>query len=174
MNDPLAVTNTQTSSADSVLAETYFDSTKRVALAELKHRLSIYAVIIENNRILMVRTNNDKWYFPGGGAKVGESLAVALKREAREELGVEVEVGELLYADDMIYYHEPADKAAHLIRLYYACRPLTREFHYQDAEERDDFLAIDWVALDNLNANDFLPSTLRALNGIKKRIKEQE
>lgn len=153
-------------------AETYFDSTKRVSLKELNHRLSIYAVIVENNRMLMVRTNNDKWYFPGGGANVGESLQEALKREAREELGVEVEVGELLYADDMIYFHEPAGKAAHLIRLFYECRPLTREFHFQNAEERDDFLAIDWVALDNLNPREFLPSTLRALNGINKRIKE--
>lgn len=153
-----------------VEAETYFDSIKRVPLTELAHRLSIYAVIVENNQILMVRTNNDKWYFPGGGANVGESLHDALKREAREELGVEVEVGELLYADDMIYYHEPAAKAAHLIRLFYKCRPLTREFHFQDAEERDDFLAIDWVALDNLNPSEFLPSTLRALNGIQAKL----
>ena len=37
-----------------------------------------------------------KWEFPGGKIEPGESVAVCLVREVREELGVEVAVGEAL------------------------------------------------------------------------------
>jgi ADP-ribose pyrophosphatase YjhB (NUDIX family) len=36
------------------------------------------------------------WEFPGGSVELGERLADALRREIREEYGVEIEVGELL------------------------------------------------------------------------------
>lgn len=36
------------------------------------------------------------WEFPGGKCEPGESHAAALRRELREELGIEVDVGERL------------------------------------------------------------------------------
>src|SRR5258706_449671 len=102
-------------------AETYYDETKRISRDGLTHRVSCYAIIVEQNQVLLVKTSNNKWYFPGGGLNVGESIPDGLKREAWEELGVEIEVGAVLYADDMVYYHDPMDHAAHLVRLFYQC-----------------------------------------------------
>jgi 8-oxo-dGTP pyrophosphatase MutT (NUDIX family) len=152
-------------------AETYYGETITVPLQELFHRVSAYAVIIEENQILMVKTSNNKWYFPGGGVDIGETLQDGVKREAWEELGVEVVVGPLLYADDVVYFHDPIGNAAQLVRLFYECRPLAREFNFQNAEERNDFLEIGWVSLNGAFADDFLPSTWRALQGIRERLK---
>lgn len=152
-------------------AETYYNETKRVSLDGLTHRVSTYAIIVKQNRVLLVKTSNNKWYFPGGGLNVGESIPEGLKREAWEELGVEIEVGALLYADDMVYYHDPIEKPAHLVRLFYQCYTQAQEFHYQNAQERDEFLGIGWVSLDNMVADEFLPSTYRALNEIKNKLK---
>lgn len=57
----------------------------------------VFAVRREDGRWLMIRRSRQvalypgKVCFPGGGAMEGESLEEAVKREAREELGVEIE-----------------------------------------------------------------------------------
>lgn len=45
------------------------------------------------------------WEFPGGKQQEGEDLASCLRREIREELGVEIEVGELLGVYRHAYTH---------------------------------------------------------------------
>lgn len=49
----------------------------------------------EKNEVLLVKTYNSGWVFPGGQVEVGENVIDAVKREIMEEAGVEVEVGEL-------------------------------------------------------------------------------
>jgi hypothetical protein len=51
----------------------------------------------ETGRVLLCQlTYKREWDLPGGVVEVGEAPAAGLAREIREELGVEVEVGELL------------------------------------------------------------------------------
>lgn len=52
-------------------------------------------VINDKDEILMVKTHNAGWVFPGGQVEVGENVIDAVKREIMEEAGVEIEVGEL-------------------------------------------------------------------------------
>ena len=52
-------------------------------------------VLNENHEILMVKTHNAGWVFPGGQVEVGENVIDAVKREIMEEAGVDVEVGEV-------------------------------------------------------------------------------
>ncbi len=52
-----------------------------------------------DDRVLMVEQGRGAqryWLLPGGGVRFGESLAQALVREVREELGLRVAVGALL------------------------------------------------------------------------------
>lgn len=52
-------------------------------------------VINENDEILMVKTYNSGWVFPGGQVEVGENVIDAVKREIMEEAGIDIEVGEV-------------------------------------------------------------------------------
>ena len=51
--------------------------------------------INEKDEVLMVKTHNYDWVFPGGQVEVGENVIDALKREIMEEAGVDIEVGEV-------------------------------------------------------------------------------
>ena len=56
-------------------------------------------VIIENDKVLLIERNWDGaiyYVFPGGGIEEGEERESAAKREALEELGVEVYVNECI------------------------------------------------------------------------------
>ncbi len=53
-------------------------------------------IILQHGRILLIRRRKDGaepyWVFPGGGVEMGETPEQAAMREAREELGIEVEI----------------------------------------------------------------------------------
>ncbi len=64
----------------------------------------------ETGRILIARRALDDmlgglWEFPGGKCGAGESLTACLRREIREELGIEIEVGEPLPVVRHAYTH---------------------------------------------------------------------
>lgn len=60
------------------------------------HIVAVGGVVTnDQGQILLVKTHNYHWVFPGGQVEEGENLIEALKREIREESGIEVEVGEL-------------------------------------------------------------------------------
>ena len=56
------------------------------------------AIIINNNKILFQKRKADKfWALPGGKIEILETTAEAVKREIKEELGIEnIEVGDVL------------------------------------------------------------------------------
>ena len=56
------------------------------------------------------------WTPPGGGVEFGEPLSEALRREVREETGVDVEVGEVRYVLDFV--RDPL----HAVSFYVECR----------------------------------------------------
>ena len=60
---------------------------------EYTHLVSVAALVTnEKNEILLVKSPWRGWEYPGGLIEPGESFEAALKREIREESGVEVEI----------------------------------------------------------------------------------
>lgn len=63
-------------------------------------RIGVFALIFDDQgRVLLcLRRDIDWWNLPGGGMEAGETVDEALRREVREETGLEVEVGQLVGA----------------------------------------------------------------------------
>lgn len=58
-------------------------------ITDCLYRISVKAVIVDGDKILLVKEEDDEfWSLPGGGVDYGESDIQALKRELCEELGV--------------------------------------------------------------------------------------
>ena len=57
-------------------------------------------ILDERNRVLMVRQHHegrDIWMVPGGGIEDGETSSQAGVREVREETGLDVKIGKLIW-----------------------------------------------------------------------------
>jgi len=68
--------------------------------------VGVGVAVIDQGRILLVRRANDPgrglWAVPGGKVDMGERLTEAAAREVREETGLLVEIGELIWAGEHI------------------------------------------------------------------------
>lgn len=51
------------------------------------YRVSIKALILKKDKILLVQEPDGRWELPGGGMDFGETPKKCLKRELKEELG---------------------------------------------------------------------------------------
>jgi 8-oxo-dGTP pyrophosphatase MutT (NUDIX family) len=55
--------------------------------------LSVKGVVIHDGSVLLLLNERGEWDLPGGRPDAGEDYRTALRREVREETGLEVEVG---------------------------------------------------------------------------------
>ncbi len=106
------------------------------------------AIIEENGKILIARRKEGdrfagKWEFPGGKLEAGEAPEDCLRRELREELGIDTRVDRLALTSR----YESALLSIEL--LAYRVTYLSGEFKFSD---HDDVI---WVAVEELKKYDF-------------------
>jgi len=117
----------------------------------------VIAVIERRDEVLIGRRGRGEhlsgfWEFPGGKLKPGESHEDAIRRECREELGVEVEPGTRIECTDFDY--EDRKLTLHS----YRCRLLSGDpTAAADREAR-------WVARSDLAGHSFPPANATVLS----------
>ena len=73
----------------------------------------------EGKVLLQRRGDSDKWGFPGGAVEIGETPEMAATREAKEETGLDVEIGKLIGVfTDLDIVYPSGDKAQSIVIAY--------------------------------------------------------
>jgi 8-oxo-dGTP diphosphatase len=94
----------------------------------------------------MARNERGLWEFPGGSVEFGEKVSDALKREMKEEFGIEIEIGELLDVADHILPSE----GQHWISPTFICKVISGEPEILEPGKCSD---IGWFQLDEIPEN---------------------
>ncbi len=122
-------------------------------------------IITKDNRILACQRTEDvayglKWEFPGGKIEPGESPRDALRRELKEELDIEAEIGEEFHRQEWDYSNDQNGKhAGSAFRVFYFLVPsfrgtiLNRAFHQ-----------LRWVSPEELSDMDILEGNRETVN----------
>ena len=118
------------------------------------------AIIVKEAEVLATRrgygTWKGWWEFPGGKVETGESPQEALKREIREELDAEIEVGELLETVEWDY------PEFHLRMHCYVCHIVSEDICLNEHE------AAAWLTKQTLHSVKWLPADEGLINTIEE------
>jgi len=87
--------------------------------------IGVGGVIIDRGRTVLIRRGTEpllgEWSIPGGTVEIGETLEEAVRRELREETGLEVRVLELIELFDRIYRDAEEKPRFHYVIADYLC-----------------------------------------------------
>lgn len=114
-----------------------------MSLPQLYPEATVGALIVnEEGKVLIVRSSkwNSKYTVPGGHIELGERAEEAIKREVKEETGLDVEPVKLLLVQQAIY-PEDYHKHEHFLFMDYICKAKSSEVKL-DGRELQEYV---WV-----------------------------
>ncbi len=120
----------------------------------------VYGILVNHKRQVLVSderiyyNNLEVTKFPGGGLELGEGTIECIKRECKEEMGIDVEVIDHIYTTD--FFQQSAFNPEHqIISIYYLIKPLVSLSIYTNNETAiypkmvsEIFRFIDWEYFD--------------------------
>jgi len=107
-------------------------------------RRAVRAIIFdeEGNTVLSHVAKGDYWKIPGGGIEEGESIEEALEREAMEEAGVEIEIGDPI---GVIIEYRDAWEQLQISYCYHARVVGEKKVPEYDEGEREKRFSSHWM-----------------------------
>jgi 8-oxo-dGTP diphosphatase len=119
------------------------------------------AILIKEGKLFIAQRKrgdklSHKWEFPGGKVEEGEAPEDCLKREMKEEFGIDVSVGK--FFGSSIYHYEHGS----ITLLAYQTQWIAGEFNANAHEE------YKWVSFTELGDYDFAPADIPFVESLRR------
>ncbi|MEX1124410.1 MAG: NUDIX hydrolase [Acidimicrobiia bacterium] len=106
--------------------------------------VGVGVVLIDDHHLLLIQRGHEpskgRWAVPGGKVNPGESLREAAVREVREETGLEVEIGEVVWVGEHI------SEQGHIVIIDFEGHVVGGELAPDDDAEQARWVGMDQVA----------------------------
>lgn len=120
------------------------------------------AILIKDGKILIAKRKADdrqanKWEFPGGTVEQDETPEACLKREIREEFGINVSVGR--FFGESVYHYDHCSIKLLTYRAHWESGSITSKDH-------SDYR---WVPAEQLTRYDFAPADIPIVEKLRHK-----
>jgi len=124
--------------------------------------IGVGAAVVDGTRLLLVRRGREPgkglWAVPGGKVRFGETLEEAAAREVAEETGLQVVIGDLIWAGESIGDH------GHIVLIDFLA-----EATEGDLKPGDDAEEAEWVEIDDLGDWPLTPTMFQLLDVLREK-----
>jgi ADP-ribose pyrophosphatase YjhB (NUDIX family) len=130
--------------------------------------VGVGAILIRGDRILMAQRGKTPlkgwWSLPGGALETGELLEDGVRREVREETGLEVKPVRMFQIFERIMRDSAGAVEYHYVLVDYLCRIVGGTL-----QAGDDVAAVEWVHRRDLSALQITEGTLGVIRSAFRR-----
>ena len=114
-----------------------------------EHRIAVGAIVIQEEKILLVRYydrhGSSFLVGPGGGVhNDGESITQALVREVKEETGIEVRPHKLLFVEDLL------SSRYRMVKIWFLCNIVGGQVEKTQGAIDEGIIEVRWYRRDEL------------------------
>jgi ADP-ribose pyrophosphatase YjhB (NUDIX family) len=124
--------------------------------------IGVGALILKRDHILMAQRGKEPfkgwWSLPGGALETGETLADGVRREVREETGLDIRPLGVLEIFERIMRDASGAPEYHYVLIDYMCRVIGGTL-----APGDDVCAVEWVRLRDLPQLQITEGTLEVI-----------
>ncbi len=128
-------------------------------------RVGVGAFIKKNDSVLLLKREHEpgkgKWSLPGGIVNLGEKIRDAIKREVEEEVGLKVDIVNIVDIFDSIEYDDKGRARFHYVIIGFIMKPVGGEV--RGSEEASQ---VKWFKADELKDLEITITTRKLLKEV--------
>jgi 8-oxo-dGTP diphosphatase len=126
---------------------------------EREHRISAGAIVINDNKILLVRYKDKYGYnylvCPGGGVEgINEGVNGTAIREVREETGLEVNPQKIIFVEDILW------RRYRIVKIWFLCDLISGKLVRTQGAIEEGITEAGWYRKDQLHSEVVYPPTI--------------
>ncbi|MBU6997638.1 MAG: NUDIX hydrolase [Theionarchaea archaeon] len=122
---------------------------------------AVGVILFDQGRVLIIKRafepSANRWSIPGGAVEVGESVRDAAKREVGEELGLNIELRDVVAVLDNVVYE------GERIKYHYVLIDFWAEVKGGTLQPSKECLDVRWVQQSELHRYDLTPGAKKAI-----------